>query len=176
MNDEELIQGCIREDRRYQGLLYEKYADRMFGVCLRYCNTREEAEDVLQEAFIKIFDKVSKFRNEGSFEGWMKRIMVNTALSSKDKRILKYETQDIDNAPEPGIDPGAIHSMSQQEIIELINLLPEGYKMVFNLFAIEGYPHKDIANMLNITESTSRSQYARARKQLMKMIGKVFTD
>lgn len=173
MSDEELIEGCIREDRGFQGLLYEKYADRMFGVCLRYSSTREEAEDILQEAFIKIFDKISKFRGDGSFEGWLKRIMVNTALSSKDKRVLKYETHDIDDAPEPGIDPGAIHAMSQQEIVDLINQLPEGYKVVFNLFAIEGYPHKEIAAMLNISESTSRSQYARARKQLMKMIGKV---
>lgn len=176
MSDEELIEGCIREDRSFQGLLYEKYADVMFGICMRYSNTREEAEDVLQEAFIKIFDKISRFRGDGSFEGWMKRIMVNTALSSKDKRILKYETSDIEDGPEPSMDAGAIHSMSQREIIEVINSLPEGYRVVFNLFAIEGYPHKEIARMLDISESTSRSQYARARKQLMKMIGKVYTD
>jgi len=173
MSDEELIDGCIREDRQVQGMLYRKYADKMYAVCLRYSNSREEAEDVLQEAFIKIFDKISKFRREGSFEGWMRRIMVNTALRSWDKRARKFEPGDLDHVQEPTLDARVLGEMGAKEIMKLIEQLPDGYKVVFNLFAVEGYSHKEIGEMLNITESTSRSQYARARKSLKLMLEKL---
>ena len=172
-SDEELIKGCIREDRHLQGMLYQKYADKMFAVCLRYSNTKEEAEDVLQEAFIKIFDKISKFRQEGSFEGWMRRIMVNTALRSWDKRSRKFEPGNIDDVTEPVQAERVIDSMGVKEIMAMINKLPEGYRIVFNLFAVEGYSHKEIGKLLDINESTSRSQYARARKNLMSMLEKI---
>ncbi|MBO6518349.1 MAG: RNA polymerase sigma factor [Bacteroidia bacterium] len=172
-SDEELIKGCIREDRHMQGLLYQKYADKMFAVCLRYSNSREEAEDVLQEAFIKIFDKISKFRQEGSFEGWMRRIMVNTALRSWDKRARKFEPGNLDDITEPAQPAHVLDGIGAKEIMQMIRRLPEGYKVVFNLFAVEGYSHKEIGELLNINESTSRSQYARARKNLMQMIEKI---
>ncbi len=172
-SDEELIRGCIREDRQMQGLLYEKYADKMFAVCMRYSNTREEAEDVLQEAFIKIFDKISKFRQEGSFEGWMRRIMVNTALRSWDKRSRKFEPGDLENVAEPVQREMVLDSIGVKEIMAMIKKLPEGYQLVFNLFAVEGYSHKEIGELLNINESTSRSQYARARRNLMTMLEKI---
>lgn len=156
-----------------QGLLYEKYANKMFAVCLRYTNTREEAEDVLQEAFIKIFDKISKFRREGSFEGWMRRIMVNTALRSWDKRAHKFEPATLDDIMEPVQGERVLDGMGVKDIMAMINKLPEGYRVVFNLFAIEGYSHKEIGELLNINESTSRSQFARARKNLMQMIEKI---
>lgn len=172
-SDEELIKGCIREDREMQGKLYEKYADKMFAVCMRYSNTREEAEDVLQEAFIKIFDKISKFRQEGSFEGWMRRIMVNTALRSWDKRSRKFEPGDLDHVEEPVQRELVLDSIGVKEIMAMIKKLPEGYQVVFNLFAVEGYSHKEIGELLNINESTSRSQYARARRNLMTMLEKI---
>ncbi|MBI1306148.1 MAG: sigma-70 family RNA polymerase sigma factor [Bacteroidetes bacterium] len=172
MSEEELIEGCIREDRDCQGKLYNKYANKMFAVCLRYSNTREEAEDVLQDAFIKIFDKISYFRGEGSFEGWMRRIMVNTALRSRDKRALKFEPGDIEDVDEPSTLPTIIGSMGVKEIMNLIGQMPEGYKLVFQLCAVEGYNHKEIGNMLGINESTSRSQYARARKYLINLLEK----
>ncbi len=172
-SDEELIKGCIREDRHMQGLLYKKYADKMFSVCMRYCNSKEEAEDVLQEAFIKIFDKVSKFRQEGSFEGWMRRIMVNTALRSWDKRSKKFEPGNIDDVQEPVVSEMVLDSIGVKEIMAMIKKLPEGYQVVFNLFAVEGYSHKEIGELLNINESTSRSQYARARRNLISMLEKI---
>lgn len=167
MGEEELIRACKQEDREAQGLLYERYANKMFAVCMRYSNSREEAEDVLQDAFMKIFDKISYFRGEGSFEGWMRRIMVNTALRSKDKRSLKFEPGNLDDAPEQSVDAGVIGKMNVKEIMNLIGKMPEGYRLVFNLNAVEGYNHKEIGEILGINESTSRSQFARARKYLM---------
>lgn len=172
-SDEELIKGCVLEDRQMQGMLYKKYADKMFAVCLRYSNSREEAEDVLQEAFIKIFDKISKFRQEGSFEGWMRRIMVNTALRSWDKRANKFEPGNLDDVQEPIQSANVLDGIGVKEIMAMIGKLPEGYKVVFNLFAVEGYSHKEIGELLNINESTSRSQYARARRNLKQMIEKI---
>jgi RNA polymerase sigma-70 factor (ECF subfamily) len=145
----------------------------MFAVCLRYTNSRQEAEDVLQEAFIKIFDKISKFRREGSFEGWMRRIMVNTALRSWEKRANKFEPGDLDNVQEPMTTVSVLDGIGAKEIMAMIDKLPEGYKVVFNLFAVEGYSHKEIGELLNINESTSRSQYARARRNLKQMIEKL---
>lgn len=172
MSDDELIKGCIREDRQLQGLLYKKYANKMYSVCMRYSNTREEAEDVLQDAFIKIFDKISYFRGDGSFEGWMRRIMVNTALRSRDKRALKFEPGNLEDVAEPAIPSEIVGQMNVKEIMKLIEQMPEGYKLVFNLNAIEGYNHKEIGNILGINESTSRSQFARARKYLIKLMEK----
>lgn len=172
MSDEELIEGCIREDRNAQGLLYKKYASKMYAVCLRYSNTKEEAEDVLQDAFMKIFDKISYFRNDGSFEGWMRRIMVNTALRSRDKRALKFEPGDLESVPEPIIASSVLAEMNVKEIMHEIAQMPEGYRLVFNLNAVEGYNHKEIGEILGINESTSRSQFARARKYLMNLLNK----
>ena len=172
MSDDELIKGCIREDRHLQGLLYQKYSNKMYAVCLRYSKTREEAEDVLQDAFMKILDKISYFRGDGSFEGWMRRIMVNTALRSRDKRVMKFEPGNIDDVIEPAIGSVVIGEMNVKEIMKLINQMPEGYKLVFNLSAVEGYSHKEIGKILGINESTSRSQYARARKYLMNLMEK----
>lgn len=172
MSDEELIEGCIREDRNVQGLLYKKYSNKMYAVCLRYCNTREEAEDVLQDAFIKIFDKISYFRGDGSFEGWMRRIMVNTALRSRDKRMLKFEPGDLDKVAEPVIPSSVLGEMNVKEIMHEVEQMPEGYRLVFNLNAVEGYNHKEIGEILGINESTSRSQFARARKYLMNLLNK----
>jgi RNA polymerase sigma-70 factor (ECF subfamily) len=169
-SEEELLKGCVKEDRNSQALLYQKYASKMFTVCLRYCNTREEAEDVLQDAFVKIFDKISSFRSEGSLEGWIRRIMVNTALKSKDKRRMKFEGGEIENIHEPSVDENIISKINTKDLMQTISGLPDGYKHVFNLYAVEGYSHKEIGDLLQIGESTSRSQYSRARKILIERL------
>jgi len=165
-----LIEGCVKEDRDSQAQLYQKYANKMFGVCLRYCNTREEAEDVLQDAFVKIFDRISTFRKEGSLEGWIRRIMVNTALKSRDKRRKKFEVSDLDSVAEPEFNANVIANINTKDLMRIIAALPEGYQHVFNLYAVEGYSHKEIGDILGVSESTSRSQYSRARKILMEKV------
>jgi RNA polymerase sigma factor (sigma-70 family) len=175
MSDEELVEGCLRNDKASQDYLYKKFSSKMFGLCIRYSNTREEAEDVLQEGFIKVFNKIDRFKHEGSFEGWIRRIMINTALKSKDKRKLKYENAGLDNVREPKFDSQVLGELNRKELMRIINSLPEGYRVVFNLFAVEGYPHKEIAQMLQISEGTSRSQYSRARQNLIKIIDKTYT-
>ncbi len=172
LNEDELIEGCVREDVHFQKMLYEKYAGKMMGVCLRYCNSQQEAEDVLQDAFIKIFDKIKSFEKRGSLEGWIRRIMVNSALKSNDKRVRKFEPGSLDTSPEPLFDPTAISKMETKKLLSIIQELPDGYKAVFNMYAIEGYSHKEIADKLDINEVTSRTQFARAKKYLIKLLDK----
>lgn len=170
LNEDELIEGCIKQDVHFQKMLYEKYAKKMMGVCMRYCNSRQEAEDVLQDAFIKIFDKIQSFEKKGSLEGWIRRIMVNSSLKSNDKRVFKFEPGDLANVQEPSFNAKAISNMETKTLMEVIQELPEGYKAVFNMYAIEGYSHKEIGDELGISEVTSRTQYARAKKYLKKLL------
>ncbi|MFY0644502.1 MAG: sigma-70 family RNA polymerase sigma factor [Bacteroidia bacterium] len=170
MNEDELIDGCIRQEVHFQKILYEKYAKKMMGVCLRYCNSRMEAEDVLQDSFIKIFDKIKTFKKIGSLEGWIKRIMINSALKSNDKRVFKFEPGSLDHVNEQAYSAKAIEKLETKNLLEIIQKLPQGYKTVFNMYAIEGYSHKEIANQLNISEVTSRTQYSRAKKLLIKLL------
>ncbi len=172
LGDAELIEGCLSQDKKAQRMLYSKYASTMFGICLRYCKRRAEAEDILQEAFVKIFTNMKTYRSEGSFEGWLKRIVVNTALNYY-KSQLKHcfdepieENQKIQLATEPmqGSD------ISAEELLKLINSLADGYRIVFNLYAVEGYSHKEIASILNISENTSKSQLSRARAILQEKV------
>ncbi|MBR9917132.1 RNA polymerase sigma factor [bacterium] len=172
MNEDELIDGCVRQDVHFQKLLYEKYARKMMGVCMRYCNSRQEAEDVLQDAFIKIFDKIRYFEKKGSLEGWIRRIMVNSALKSNDKRVFKFEPGSLDYVQEPTIGSKAISNMETESLLRIIQELPDGYKAVFNMYAIEGYSHKEIAEELGISEVTSRTQYSRAKQYLVKLLSK----
>ncbi len=170
LNEDELIDGCIKQDVHFQRLLYEKYAGKMMAVCLRYCNSRMEAEDVLQDAFIKIFDKIRGFQKRGSLEGWIKRIMINSALKSNDKRVRKFEPGSLDHIAEPSFDSTAVGKMETKALLSIIQKLPQGYRTVFNMYAIEGYSHKEIGGILNISEVTSRTQYSRAKKQLIKLL------
>lgn len=172
LNEDELIDGCVRQDVHFQKLLYEKYARKMMGVCMRYCNSRQEAEDVLQDAFIKIFDKIRYFEKKGSLEGWIRRIMVNSALKSNDKRVFKFEPGSLDYVQEPTIGSKAISNMETESLLRIIQELPDGYKAVFNMYAIEGYSHKEIAEELGISEVTSRTQYSRAKQYLVKLLSK----
>lgn len=168
--DEELVRGCINGDRRCEQALYRRYSAKMLGVCRRYCKRLEEAEDIFQEGFLKAFDGLSSFKFQGSFEGWLRRIMVNAAITyyhrMKGKEVLPFE-DDFDAE----VVSGVVEKISARELMSLIDELPAGYRMVFNLFAIEGYSHKEIAEMMNINEGTSRSQLNKARQQLQKRLG-----
>ncbi|MBS1511122.1 MAG: sigma-70 family RNA polymerase sigma factor [Bacteroidetes bacterium] len=172
MTEEELIRGCIREEAPCQRELFNRYASRMLGVCHRYARNAADAEDILQDAFIKVFDKIHQFKFEGSFEGWVRRIMVNTALKKYslrryDKEVVGYEVKDKD---EEVMEASAYAHITQKEILELVNNLPDGYRLIFNLFVIEGFQHEEIAEMLHIQPGTSRSQLVKARTMLQKQI------
>ena len=172
MDEKQLIDGCINGDRRAQKALYDKYSGRMMAVCLRYIKDTEDARDLMQEGFIKLYTNISKYSGEGSFDGWVRKIFVNCALERlRHNDVLKNadDIEDIDYADMPDESASAL---SSEEIMTYVRALPDGFRTVFNLCAIEGYSHKEISEELNITESTSRSQYMRARKILQKMITK----
>jgi RNA polymerase sigma factor (sigma-70 family) len=172
LTEEEIILRCIKRDRKAQKLLYYKYAAIMLGICSRYVADRTEAEDILQDGFLKIFLNIEEFESRGSFEGWMKRIMINTAITYYHKN-LKYNQQlDIDEINETHIEGNDYETAEYtiEELQKVITSLPAGYRMVFNLFAIEGYKHKDIADMLGIDINTSKSQFSRARRLIQKKL------
>jgi RNA polymerase sigma-70 factor (ECF subfamily) len=169
MTDEELVKGCIKENRSSQDMLYNIYAGKLMTVCYRYMENRMDAEDVLQEGFIKIFDNISKFRFHGSLEGWMKRIMANTSINRLRKKDLLKGTQDPNMIDTP-INESIIEKLDGETLIGIIQKLPVGYRTVFNMFAIEGYSHKEIAQELGIEEVSSRTQLSKAKKVLQKQI------
>lgn len=170
MTEAEMIEGCIREDRACQYALYKAFAGKMLAVCRRYARNDLEAEDILQEGFIKAFDHIKQFRSQGSFQGWIHRIMVNTALNHYRSSSYQKEQIGLDMEYDTPFDAGIIERISGDELIKLIRTLPEGYRMVFNLYAIEGYSHQEISEMLGQTGSTSRTQLAKARKWLQKRV------
>ena len=172
MTEEELIRGCIKEDAACQKEVFNRYAGRMLGVCNRYARNSADAEDIMQDAFIKIFEKVHQFKFEGSFEGWIRKIMVNTALkkyslSRYEKEVSGYEIKDRD---ESAMEPSAYAHLTQKDLLVLINQLPDGYRMVFNLYVVEGYQHDEIAEIMGIQPGTSRSQLVKARNMLQHQI------
>ena len=178
MEELQLIEGCKRQDRKSQQLEYEKYARVMYGICLRYASEKEAAQDLLQDGFIKVFMNINSFENKGSFEGWMKRIFVNLALENirKDKTKKMY-SDDIENVSDLDIideAEGDIDGITEDELLKMVQELPQGYRSVFNLYAIEDYSHKEISEMLGIAEGTSRSQYIRARALLQEKIKEYF--
>lgn len=170
MTEKELVKGCIRGDRKCQQELFLRYSGKMLAVCTRYTRHRMEAEDILQDAFIKIFDNINKFEFKGSFEGWVRRIVINTALKNYSKKSFKQEQIGLEYQPELPLDPDVYNSLEEEELLNLIHKLPDGYRVVFNLYAVEGYSHKEISELLGIQESTSRSQLVKARKMLQSMI------
>jgi RNA polymerase sigma factor (sigma-70 family) len=168
----DLIKGCIDGDRRMQESLYNRFSPRMYAVCLRYAGNAEEAEDILQEGFIKIFKKLDTFRSEGSFEGWIRRIFVNTAIEHfRRKRYLQTVSEKEENTIE-GKDISVLDKMAAKDIMALIKELSPGYRTVFNMYVVEGYTHKEIADMLNISEGTSKSQLSRAKVILQGLVKK----
>ncbi|MCB0620174.1 MAG: sigma-70 family RNA polymerase sigma factor [Saprospiraceae bacterium] len=173
MTERDLIQGCIDEDRQCQIEVFRLYAGKMLAVCQRYARHHMEAEDILQEAFIKVYDNVAKFQFKGSFEGWIRRIVINTALKNYQKSSFQKERIGLEDYDDRPIEPEAISLLQEEELLDLIEQLPDGYRVVFNLYAVEGYSHKEIAEMLGIGESTSRSQLVKARKMLKDRILKL---
>jgi RNA polymerase sigma-70 factor (ECF subfamily) len=173
MTEENLIKGCIAEDRECQRELYKRFSGKMMAVCMRYASSRMEAEDMLQEGFIKVFDNIGKFKMEGSLEGWVRRIMVNNAINKIRANKIKFE--ELGNVSDDFLqhDKNIIDKMSEQDILKLISQMPHGYKYVFNMYAIEGLSHKEIADNLGIEEASSRSQYAKAKKYLQQQIIKL---
>lgn len=169
---EDIIQKCKNNDRDAQKQLYNAYSPLLFGICLRYSKDEYEAEDTLQEAFYKVFTKIGDFNGDGSFVGWMKRIIINTAITNYHKNKKHNRNFDIDEIYETSIEgyDFAPADFTAEELMGVIKTLPDGYKIVFNLYAIEGYKHKEIAEKLNIDINTSKSQYSRAKKLIRKRL------
>lgn len=168
-----IIKGCLDGNRREQELLYRRHAAKLYAVCLQYSGNDEEARDILQEGFIKIFENLVHYKHEGSFEGWMRRITVNTALEKFRSRHNLYRVDDIDQIPEPDAEPDNqdYAGLEANDLLGIIRELPPKYRMVFNLYAIEGYSHKEISKMANISEGTSKSNLSRARVILQRRVG-----
>jgi RNA polymerase sigma factor (sigma-70 family) len=168
--ESDLISGCIEGNRRMQEELYRRFSPRMYAVCLRYATSSEEAEDILQEGFIKIFKKLDSYRGDGSFEGWIRRIFVNTAIEHfRRRRYLQPVTEKEENTVE-GKYLSVLDSLAEKDILELIRQLSPGYRTVFNMYVVEGYTHKEIGDMLGISEGTSKSQLSRAKVILQDMV------
>ncbi|OQX79271.1 MAG: hypothetical protein B6D61_03855 [Bacteroidetes bacterium 4484_249] len=170
-SEEELINRCLNNEAKAQEQFYRRYAPKMYGVCLRFAKNNMEADDILQDGFIKVFLNLKSFRKEGSLEGWIRRTIVNTAINSYKKNAKYLKDIEIEKAEViQNVNEGALDRISVKELLELIKELPTGYKMVFNLNVIEGYTHKEISKLLDISENTSKSQLSRARIALQKKL------
>jgi RNA polymerase sigma factor (sigma-70 family) len=165
LSEEELIEGCRKGSRAFQKALYEKYCRKMIVVCLRYSKTTAEAEDIVQEGFVKVFQGIKDFRQEARLDTWITRIMVNTALNAQRKKLYLYPMVDVTEIILPEVEM-SISGIHVSQLLEMIQALPQGCQIVFNLFAIEGYSHKEIAEMMGVSEGTSKSQFARAKSLL----------
>jgi RNA polymerase sigma factor (sigma-70 family) len=168
--EDELIKGCLRRDSSAQKVLYDTYSSKMYGLCYRYVKDSMDAEDILVTAFMKVFDKIHQFKSEGSFEGWIRRIVVNEALTFLRRNRSMYLETDLNQADrEPDYNALSDH-LEAEDLLTMIQELPTGYRIVFNLYAIDGYSHKEIAEQLRISENTSKSQLSRARTYLQKVL------
>lgn len=171
-DDDELIRGCRENDRRLQEMLYRRYAKSMYNLCLLYENNRDNSKDILQDAFIKIFREIKNFDRKGSFKGWIRRIVTNTAIDYYRKNCHEAQYIQIESIAHPLSDEETVASiLNTKDLISHVNRLPSGARMIFQLFAIEGYSHKEISKMLNISEGTSKSQINRAKQLLQQWIG-----
>ena len=174
LNEQQIIALCKKGDRAAQKALFDSLSSRMFPLCIRYMGNREAAEDVLQEGFIALFSKLDSYSGEGSFEGWARKVFVNTALMTLRKNDVMRQSEDIETAwSVSSEDPGALQKISYNELMGMISELPTGFRTVFNMFLIEGYSHKEIGEALGISEATSRSQLQRARVMLQNRIKKL---
>lgn len=171
MTEHEIVSGCIENNPLAQKMLFDMYSKKMMGVCLRYASCAEEADDMLQKGFIKVFENITSFNGSGSLEGWVRKVMVNASLDHLRKYKKLKNNVDIEgNEYHLGAEDHTLDSMQAQEILKIIQRLPDGFRTVFNMFAIEGYSHKEIAKELNISINTSKSQFSRARAYLRKII------
>lgn len=170
--ESKLIEGCAKGDRAAQRALYDRYSRKMMVVCQRYSKSSQEAEDILQEGFIKIFKAIKDFRFESKLDTWITRIMINTALNSQRQKLYLLPMVDVTELTLPEREDISLSGFHLSELIAMVQSLPDGCRVVFNLFAIEGYTHKEIADMLEISEGTSKSQYNRAKALLRAKIEK----
>lgn len=173
---QEIIQGCKEQKPEFQRQLYERFAAKMLGVCYRYGRSREEAEDMMQEGFIKVFQKIGKYNDKGSLEGWIRRLMVNNAIDLLRKQKHYSQQLEINEAITEEVAEDALDHLEVEFLYRIIQALPAGYRAIFNLYGIEGYSHAEIAAQLNISESTSRSQYTRARALLKKRVSEAYME
>ncbi|WP_258103333.1 RNA polymerase sigma factor [Marinoscillum sp. MHG1-6] len=170
ISEEELIEGCCKENSKAQQKLYDAYSSSMYPVALRYSKMQQEAEDILQEAFIKVFKNIKTFRKDSSLGYWIKRIVINTALNYQRSKLYLYPMVDVTDLRKHSGTEVTLSSFGYKELMVMIQKLPTGCQIIFNLYAIEGYKHHEIADMLEISEGTSKSQYARAKSLLQKWI------
>lgn len=171
LSENELIEGCRKGNRASQKALYERYCRKMLVVCMRYSKTTAEAEDILQEGFVKVFNGLKEFRQESKLETWITRIMVNTALNVQRRKLYLYPMVDVEDVTLPDVEL-SVSGINFRQLLEMIQTLPHGCQIVFNLFAIEGFSHKEIAEQLGISEGTSKSQFARARSLMQAKLSK----
>lgn len=174
-DEKQLIEACLEDDLRAQKMLYHRYARKMMGVCLRYAKSWEEAEDLLQEGFLKIFVDLKQYNGNGSFEGWMRKVIVNTALQHIRKRKqMFFSNIEIEQIEEADFSYKEVfYKFEKEELLKLLKRLPEGCQLIFNLYALEGFTHKEIGEQLNISIGTSKSQLSKARALLKKSFQKL---
>ncbi len=169
-SEDELIKGCVKRERSAQQCLYDTYSSKMYAICYRYTKDEMEAEDVLVTAFTKIFERIEQFKGEGSFEGWIRRVVVNEALTWLRRNRSMYLETELEAADREPDYSSISDQLEVEDLLKMIHELPTGYRMVFNLYAIDGYSHKEIADQLGISENTSKSQLSRARTYLQKLL------
>jgi RNA polymerase sigma factor (sigma-70 family) len=172
--EDNIIKGCLKEDRNSQKELYNRYSGKMMAICYRYANSRMEAEDMLQEGFIKVFDKIKSFKGKGSLEGWVRRVIVNNNINIIRQNKIKFEN--IDDVEYELIEPitdEVLDKLNEKVLLDLISKMPNGYRSVFNMYVFDGLSHKEIAYKLNTSEVNSRTQYSKSKKYLQKQINKL---
>jgi len=173
MNEElSLVEQCKKGSATAQEKLYAQFSRQMYTICLRYTKSQQEAEDVLQEGFIKIFDKIDQFKADATIGAWIKRIIINTALNSQRSKLYMFPMKDVEETDDVEEEGLVLSNFGLQELLDMIRSLPEGCQVIFNLYAIEGFSHKEISEQLSISVGTSKSQYARAKQLLKDMINK----
>ena len=177
LSDHKILKGCLEGERNAQKALYQKYKVPMFRICLRYAQDRAEAEDMLQDGFIKVYTDLHQFRSDGPLGGWIRKVMVNTALMAiRKKKVLFSSIELEDIAEQVTTDEDVFATMNAKALTRIIQKLPTGYRVVFNMFVIEGYSHKEIAEQLNISVNTSKSQLSKGKAVLRRMLEKVIID
>jgi len=171
ITQEDIIQDCIKGKRQAQKMIYDKYYRKMLGICQRYSSSKAEAEDIMLMGFMNIFSRIKSFTGSGSFESWMKKVMVNSAIDNFRKQKKYKDHLNIeDHTDEISLSTTDFHKIDKEDILKMLWNLPAGYRIVFNLFAIEGYKHEEIAEMLNISVNTSKTQLFKARKMLQEYV------
>lgn len=176
ITERDLIKGSLNGDRRMQEQLYQRFASKMYAVCLRYANNSDDAQDILQDGFVKVFRNLEKFRGEGSFEGWVRRVFVNTSIEHYRKKVYLNTISETEEKNLEDHNVNALDQLGEKDIIGLIQQLSPGYRTVFNMYVIEGFAHKEIAEQLGISEGTSKSQLARAKGILQKLVNTLLDE